>query len=454
MQPHEANSSDNVGPTTYEKAVRLHQAGKTDEAIKSYRAVLKTHPDDGNLHNNLAVALHSQNRFDEAIQHYHAALTIDRDRPETLNNLAAAYKRKGDLDLAIHHYNLCLTLCPDYPEAHNNLGLALQKQGNIYDAIDHYQKAVTLDPDYVDARFHLSMALLLNGELKDGFALYDWRWRRRDWPPLPSQSLHWDGSPLMGKTLLITAEQGFGDTIQFIRYIGLIPKDGGHILVECQKPLLELFKCLQGIDGLFPQGKTLPAHDIYAPMMSLPRICGTTLETIPADIPYILSPQNHALNLENFPGTRLKIGIAWAGNPQHVNDAERSCRPDHFIPLFNMAEIRFYSLQKDCPVPAEMIKKYDQLVDLADRLEDFTDTAAFIDQLDLVIAVDTAVIHLAGAMGKPVWALLPYVPDWRWLMDRMDTPWYPTMRLFRQTQPSDWGSVFQKVRQTLCEFIA
>ncbi|KKK84230.1 hypothetical protein LCGC14_2785440, partial [marine sediment metagenome] len=332
---------------------------------------------------------------------------------------------------------------------------ALQEQGKLDEAIASYDRAIALQSDYAEAHMNRSFALLLTENFEQGWQEYEWRLRAKDRASPTFQQPRWDGSPLNGRTILVHAEQGLGDTIQFIRYLPLVKARGGHVIFECQKPLYRLLKSCAGIDEIIERTSTrklLAQFDLYIPLPSLPGIFGTTLNTIPSDSSYITVDPDLVTQWRIRLGHNedFKIGIVWAGNPDHNMDRARSCSLADFAPLVDIPDLTFYSLQKG-PASAEANDppKGMKIVNLEDELNDFADTAAVIANLDVVISVDTAVVHLAGAIGKTVWTLLPFVPDWRWLQNRDDTPWYPTMRLFRQTPLNDWTGVFEQVKKVL-----
>ena len=291
------------------------------------------------------------------------------------------------------------------------------------------------------------------GRFEQGWPGYEWRWKCKEFGSLPP--FHpplWDGSPLDGRTILVHAEQGLGDTLQFIRYAPLVHQRGGRVILVCQPPLIGLLTRSPGVERLVAQGEALPDYDVHVPLMSLPGLLGTTLESVPADVPYLdAEPQlveawRHRLG--SYPG--FKVGIVWQGNPKFRLDRRRSIPLAQFAPLARVPGVHLFSLQKG-PGAEQLAAVTDRfpVTDLGRRLDDFMDTAAVLKNLDLVISVDTAIAHLAGALGIPVWVALPFVPDWRWLMDREDSPWYPTMRLFRQARPGQWEDVFQRIAEAL-----
>jgi hypothetical protein len=302
---------------------------------------------------------------------------------------------------------------------------------------------------------------LLTGDFSRGWAHYEWRWQKKSVISLKrnfSQPAWCGTDPVAGKTILIHSEQGLGDTIQFCRFVPLVAARGAHIIFEVQKVLQTLMTSLGGGAQIVPKGSTLPAFDLHCPLVSLPLAFGTRLETIPSATGYLSAPTERMTNWQaRLQGYRSpRIGLAWSGNPGHERDGERSVGLHEFLPLLDAlaAEATFVSLQKDVRAEdADLLKARTDILDYGDAFEDFSDTAALISQLDLVISVDTSVAHLAGALGKPVWILLTYFPDWRWLLDRGDSPWYPSARLFRQNASRSWDGVIACVRATLPIFV-
>jgi hypothetical protein len=355
----------------------------------------------------------------------------------------------------------------------------LAKQAKLDDAIACYRQALVIKPDYAEAHKDLALAWLLRGNFEQGWPEYEWRWKcsrfqghpgNESGEQLPGPS--WDGSPLNGRTILLYAEQGLGDTLQFIRYAPLVRQRGGRVLVLCQPPLRPVLGSCPGIDGLVACESTAPSYDVQIPLLSLPRIFRTTLATIPAEVPYLsadpelvehwrreltqgvgqaFQPDSQAGKpdlLKEGSSQEFKVGIAWQGNPQHKQDRQRSVPLAHFEALARLPGIRLFSLQVG-PGAHQLQELGGRFLvtDLSNRFgpASFQDAAAVVTVLDLVMSVDTAMAHLAGALGRPVWVLLPFVPDWRWMLDREGSPWYPTMRLFRQRQPGDWTDVFRQV---------
>jgi tetratricopeptide (TPR) repeat protein len=448
----------------YEKALRLRplfplalnnlgsvlQAqGKMDEAIATHQQAISQAPTYAEAHYNLGLALQAQTRFEEAGAAYEQAILLKPRYVEAYNNLGIVRQHQGNYDAAIAAYRKALALKPEHVETHNNLGLALQAVGLVQDALRSFDRAVQLKPDYVDACVNRAHCLLLMGDLTRGFTEYEARWRRKDIIVPKFVQPVWDGSERRRATILLHAEQGFGDTIQFIRYAPLVAERVGRVLVECDPALCRLVASVSGVDGAIARGEALPDFDVHAPLLSLPRIFGTTLETIPSAVPYITRPAS-GFTIPSLAQNFLRIGMVWSGRPEHGNNRNRSCPLAQFLRLQDSPEVVLFSLQKG-PQVKDLAQLNGELKveDLSEKLTDLADTAFILHQLDLIITVDTSVAHLAGALGRPVWVLLSYAADWRWLREREDSPWYPTMRLFRQPKPGDWDSVFDDVEQEL-----
>lgn len=432
----------------------LKELGRAEEAIECYqkRLCLPNVPFELVLH--LGGLLQLRGRLDEAESLYRQALQ-GRPDPQVLNNLAIISEERGNLDEAERLARQALASRPDFVEALDNLGNILLKQRRITEAIASYDKALALQPGDANVRYNRSIALLTHGDLPRAWQEYDWRhfWSRTNSPLLECPQPLWRGEDLTGRTLLLYAEQGLGDTLQFIRYLPLVAARGpARIFLHCPAELHAVLQGLPGVTRLFAPGESVPEFDTHAPLMDLPCVFGTTLDTIPAGVPYLPAPRGEAPPELRASGN-LKVGIVWAGGTKHPQDRFRSVRLEEFAPLLDVPGIDFYSLQvgsrsSDLAQPGAPRG----IVDLSPRLKDFADTAAAMMRLDLVISVDTSVVHLAGALGRPVWTLLPFASDWRWLMNRGDTPWYPTMRLFQQTTPGDWAGVFAKVKAALKHF--
>jgi tetratricopeptide (TPR) repeat protein len=449
IQPDFAVARNNLGNT-------LKDQGKLEDAVACFREALASKPNSAAAHYNLGNALKDQGKLDDAANCYRRALELKPDFAEAHNNLGNVLKDQGKLDDAVARYRAALELKPDYADAHNNLGTVFMDQGKPDDAVACYGTALELKPDYAEAHLNRAHIWLLKGDWQRGWPEYEWRWKTMLMAPRRFPQPLWDGAPLAGQTILLHAEQGFGDTIQFIRYASIVAQLGGTVRVVCQKPLLGLLEACPGIDQLVAQGDDLPAFNVHAPLLSLPGILKTSVTTIPAPIPYLAAKpalvEQWRKRLSQLDG--FKIGISWQGNPKFRGDNFRSIPLRYFAPLAQVPGVHLISVQKG--VGTEQLAEFRKLfpvMDLASELGDFADTAAVLKNLDLVITSDTAVAHLAGALGVPVWVALSIAPDWRWLLDRADCPWYPTMRLFRQKAFGDWSEVFARIAAEACESV-
>ena len=350
-----------------------------------------------------------------------------------------------------------LALRPDHAEAYYNRGIALQSMLRLPEALESYRRAVALRPDYALAHWNESLCRLLMGDFEGGWREYEWRREVREFAPQYHDFPRplWLGEQeVAGRTILLHAEQGFGDTLQFCRYASLLAARGARVILEVQPPLKSLLTRLSGPAMVLAQGEPLPEFDLHCPLMSLPLACGTTLDTVPAAERYLTAdPERVAACSARLGNTaRPRVGLVWSGNPAHGNDYARSIALVDLLGSLDGAGVTFVSLQKDVRSHdrATLAARAD-ILHCGEELRDFDDTAAWIEAMDLVISVDTSVAHLAGALGKPVWVLLPYAPDWRWLLEREDSPWYPTARLFRQPRSGDWDGVLLAVACALTQ---
>ena len=433
----------------------FHKSGNLYQAEKNYRHAINLKPDYAMAHNNIGNVFKEQGKLDKAISSYNMAISFKSGYAEAYYNLGNALKDRGRIDNAEDSYRRAIEYKPDYAEAHNNLGNLLQEQGRHDEALAGFNKAIMIKTDYVEAHLNRSIESLLAGNYKRAWPEYEWRLRTSDCIVHNFQQPGWNGSSLSGQTILVHAEQGMGDTFQFIRYLPLVKAKGGKVIFECQKMLFRLLQNNKSADEIVertPDFESDLRFDVHIPLLSLPGIFGTTLENIPSKVPYISA---NPMLVEQWrekhkPNGLFKIGIVWAGNSKHKNNHNRSCSLADYAPLGNLPGLAFYSLQKG-PESAEALKPPGEMKikDLDNELNDFADTAAVIANMDLIISIDSSVAHLAGAMGKPVWVLLPFAPDWRWMLDRDDSPWYPGMRLFRQNKYNEWSGVFEQVKKTL-----
>jgi hypothetical protein len=377
---------------------------------------------------------------------------------EAHNNLANAFHLQDDLAQAASHYQEALRLRPDYPEAHSNLALVLVGQAKLDAAEEHYRRALELKPDLAGVHWNRSLLWLLRGDFERGWPEYEWRRRAiPEFTTRPFPQPLWDGSAFVGRTLLLIAEQGLGDALHFVRYIPWVKERGGTVIVECLPELLRILAGVQGIDRLVSRGSPLPPFDVQMPLMSLPRVFETSLPNIPASVPYLRTDLKLVAHWRRrvAPST-YSVGMAWQGSPTYRYDRQRSIPLACFASLAQVQGVRLFSLQKGPGREQLLALHYSGsrfVFDLDENLDEtagpFIDTAAVMTHLDLIISSDTAIPHLAGALGIPVWVPLPYVPNWRWLLEREDSPWYPTMRLFRQSRPGRWEDVFERMAEEL-----
>jgi tetratricopeptide (TPR) repeat protein len=433
-------------------------AGRLDESIAASRQAIAINAGFAEAYNALGLALTAAKRLDEAIAVLGRAVEIEPEFVGAYNNLGAALYQARRLDEAIAAYRRALELEAGHPEVLSNLGLALCASGKNEEAIAAYREAIRLKGDYAEAHYYLGISLLLKGEFEEGWRENEYRWLIKDARSRPRKCNQpmWGGEDLNGRTILLDAEQGFGDVIQFARYVPEVAKRGGRVILMCYAELVRLLRGVEGVEQICSRNPP-PAFDVHCPLASLPGVMGTRLDSIPAEIPYLNADVafSEAWGKKIGPrGDRKRVGLVWAGQPSHNRDMERSVLLSQFGPLASRGDVAFYSLQKGeaagqaSSPPAGM-----KLVDFSADLRDFSETAGLISQLDLVITVDTAVAHLAGAMGKPVWVLLAKLPDWRWMLDREDSPWYPTMRLFRQSVAGEWEDVMGRVARELDRWI-
>jgi tetratricopeptide (TPR) repeat protein len=427
----------------------LKKQGKLKEACVHYQQAINYQPDAAIAHYNMGVALQQLGSLREAVTYYQQAINIDPDFIKAYLHLGEVCNLLDKPSESINYYQRILALHPGFPGIYQMMGIAFQKLGKLKEAISCFDRALELNPDDAETHHFRGCALLAAGDLGQGFL--EFQWGRKDFKNFSFSQPYWDGSNLEGKTILLHAELGFGDTVQFIRYAPLVAQRGGQVIVACQKPLVRLLATMSAIKQVIAQGESLPEFQVHLPFLSLPRILGTTTETVPNQVPYLIPPESDNFRLAEPSETCVKVGIVWAGTPRFWSKYEkRSCAITDFQKLLDIPGTRFYSLQKG-PRSKDLaeLDNRELVEDLSNQLGDFADTAAAIAQLDLVITVDTAVAHLAGALNHPVWVLLPFSPEWRWMLGREDSPWYPSMRLFRQDNPSDWTGVFAQVAEAL-----
>lgn len=447
-------------PGSAEALVNLGNAfreqGKPEAAVAALRRATQLRPALPEAHVGLGQVLARQNRLVEAEEAYRQGLRSCPEAPALwlgLGNVLGKLWRLEEAEAALRE---ALRRSPDSADAHNALGVIEAQRGRDHDALACFERALELRPDLPDGHANRAMIWLLHGDYQRGWAEYEWRFRGSSYAARPMPRPAWDGSDLAGRTILIHSEMGFGDALQFARYAALVKRKGARVLLECPPPLVQLLSTCPGVDRAVPRGSALPPFDVHAPLMSLPSLLGTTLQTVPAEVPYLSAEpervERWGRELRAAPG--LRVGIAWQGSLSSPSSRVRAVPLAAFAPLAAIEGVTLYSLQKG--PGSEQLQEVAgrmQIIDLGPRLDvgaaAFVDTAAVMKNLDLVISSDTAIIHLAGALGVPVWVALGYPAEWRWLLGRDDSPWYPTLRLFRQEAPGDWASVFRRIAAEL-----
>ena len=446
LMPDDAVAHNNRGAA-------LRELQRPAEAIASYDKAIALKPDYADAHYNRGNALMDLKRLVEALTSYDKAIAL---KPE----FAGAHSNRGNAlrDLqrpaeALASYDKAIALKPDFAEAYSNRGNALKDLKRPAEALASYDKAIALKPDFADAHWNQSLCLLLMGHFEQGLRQYEWRKKLNE--PMAVRSCPrpvWLGDEnIAGKTLFIYWEQGFGDTIQFSRYAKLVEARGAKVIMSVQQPLCGLLKQISPTIQILKPNEEPTEFDYHCPLLSLPLALGTTLETIPAEQQYIKSDEElrSVWSARLPPKTKPRIGVVWSGSATNKRDHYRSMELQQFLAIFS-PDAEWICLQKDIrEKDFALLRQFGRIAFFGDDLRDFSDTAALLDLMDLVITIDTSVAHLAGAMGKPVWILLPYNPDWRWLLDRNDSPWYPSARLFRQQQIGNWATVTDQVKNEL-----
>ena len=432
----------------------LQDIERYEEALLDYEKAIALRPDNAGAFTNRGNLYKQLNQYDQALTDYDKAIALEPNHSEAVYNRGTTLMELKQYDQALADFDRAIPLNPGHAEALYNRGTMLMGLKRIDDAIANFDQAIALKPNYANAYWNRALARLLLGCSSEGWGDYEWRWRtdqmQLGWREFVQPQWHGD-IDITGKTALLHSEQGFGDTIMAARYVRQVVDRGARVIVEARSPLTSLMQQIEGIE-VITQGQPIPRFDLHCPMMSLPRAFDTRTESIPAEVPYLWAPPAHLQKWQRrLPHTgRLRVGLNWAGSETFKHDATRSIGLARMLPLLGCTDIEFFALQKDLrPGDAELLEKHPQLTQLGPEIETFADTAAIVSHLDLVISSDTALVHLAGALGKPVWVLLQFVPDWRWLLDREDSPWYPTARLFRQERIDDWTGVVEKATEEL-----
>jgi tetratricopeptide (TPR) repeat protein len=433
----------------------LQELKRLDEALASFDKAIVLQPNNAKMHSNRGSVLYEAQRFAEALASFDNVIAFKEDYPEAHYNRGVLLQAMDHLDAAVIAFDRAIALNPRYAEAYNNRGVVLQDLRHLDRAVDDFEKAIALSGGLPEAYANKSYCLLLMGRMEEGWRLHEWRKKT----PIPvghrsfPQPLWLGREDVANKIVFLHWEQGLGDTIQFSRYAKLLRQRGATVFISVQEPLYRLLGQLSPHVEILKQDDVPAAFHYHCPMMSLPLALATTLDRIPSQQPYLVAEEQkrQIWRARIPPWSKPRIGFVWRGNTTHKNDRNRSIDLATLRPLFS-SDFHWWSLQRDLQDDeSALLREHRRVAHYGNLLEDFSDTAAVIDLLDLVVAVDTSVAHLAGAMGKPVWILLPYNSDWRWLCDREDSPWYPTARLFRQEFGESWEKVIGRVQQALCD---
>ena len=433
----------------------LSALDRAEEALSCFNTLLASNPAHGEALLNRGAALARLGRHTEALADFDVALARAPRHAEALYNRGAALLDLNRPGEAILSFDASLAIALQHPGAWNNRGRALQALNRHGEAVTSFEKAIAVDRNNADTHSNLALSLLTLGELTRGFTEYEWRWKRTGMSDARRsyRGRLWLGEfPLGQRRILLTAEQGLGDSIQFVRYVPLLASNGAKVVLEVQPELKALLADADGVESCHARGEALPAYDFHCPLGSLPLAFKTEPSTIPAQIPYLRADDAHIekwrSSIEALPGKR--VALAWAGHARHPNDRNRSIELRLLEPLLALDGISFISIQRDLRGDdREVLARHGNITDIAEQLTDMADTAAVASLADLTVSVDTSVVHIAGAIGREVWALLPFSPDWRWTLTGKRSPWYPQMRLFRQSSPGDWRGVIEAVREAL-----
>jgi tetratricopeptide (TPR) repeat protein len=444
LRPEMPEAHNNMG-------VALRRAGKIDEAIAAFGRALDIHLDYADAHNNLGNALCAREDWNAACACFSQAIRLRPDFADAHGNLGNALLGRGLIEPAIACYRRALAIKPDAHGVHNNLSNALCAKGDMAGAMAACRRSLELRPDFAEARLSLSILLLLQGDLENGWREYEWRWKSQEHRTAAAKFPRpmWNGEALGGRRILLHSEQALGDTLQFIRYARLVAQRGGKVIAAVQKELVKLIRSADGVETAVDRNDALPDFDVHCPLLSLPRVFGTTLQDVPADVPYLHADKEKWAARMPADG-RMKVGLAWAGGKHPPG---RSIELKELAALLENPRIWLCSLQKG-DAARQLAGARMPMADWTDELHDFSDTAALVSNLDLVISVDTAVAHLAGGLGKRTWVLLKFVPDWRWMLGGDRSPWYPNMRLFRQARDGDWSRPIRQLAEALHERFA
>ena len=429
------------------------QLKQPQPAAASFSNAIELKPDYAEAHCNRSIALLQLGQPHAALANSEAAIALKADYAEAWWARGAALQKAVSPEAALASYDKAIGLKPDLALAHLDRGIALQEMLRLEDALSEYDTAIRLQPEYIEAYWNKGLALLLSGDFRQGWELYEWRWKLAKFTLQYPRAMLWDGrKPLQDKTILLYGEQGLGDTLQFCRFVKQVANLGARVILQVSASLFDLFQGLEGVSQLVrDDGELLSAFDFHCPVMSLPRLLGIELNAIPSPRGYLRSNEEKRSLWSRRLGSKDKprVGIVWSGSTGHENDHNRSVRLSTFVEQLPH-QFQYVSLQKEVrEVDRTTLGSMSGILDLTNEIGDFSDTAAICDLMDVVVSVDTSVAHLNAALGNPTWVVLPHSPDWRWLLDRSDSPWYPSARLYRQPVRNDWPSVFARVAADL-----
>ncbi len=440
-------------PAHFNRGTLLRNLGRFDEALESFDRAMALAPEVAALHHNRATVLEELGRLDDALAGYDRAIALQPDYPDAHYNRGNALRSLARLEAALASFDRAIQLAPDYAEAQNNRGNVLKDLGRLDEAVASFERIIAIRPEHHSGHYNLALCRLYMGDYSRGLPDYEWRWED---PQLSAERRAFDvplwlgAEPLSGKTILLHGEQGLGDILQFCRYAPMVKGLGGRVILEVREPLVDLLTALEGVDLLLARGAALPEFDFHCPLMSLPLAFATTVETIPAPVRYLQADPARATawRARLGPAAKPRVGLAWSGNPNHPRDRERSIAFADIATLLS-PDIEWFSLHRDLPeMDAQGLHTRTDIRHFGAEMT-FAETAALAEAMDLIISVDTAIAHLAGALGRPVWILLPHRPDWRWMTERAGSPWYPSARLFRQDAPGDWAGVLARAARAL-----
>jgi tetratricopeptide (TPR) repeat protein len=443
LKPNLAEAHNNLG-------LVLRQQGKFEEAKSHYESAVKLQPNYAGAYNNLGVLLRQLGNLENSAACFEKLLMLRPNSSDAFDNLGNTLRDLGQLEKSAESHQRAIALSPDSAKAYNNLGYTQRKQGKLAESRMSFNRALSMDPESVDIRWNLCLLDLLEGSFVAGWSGYEVRFRRKENRPRSFPKQIWRGEPLNGARILLHSEQGLGDSLQFLRYVPMVHAAGGKVILNVPSALGRLAARLHGVDTLTVDEEMLPSFDRHCPLMSLPLAFKTTLDSIPGFVPYLTVPEEalRAANDLEWPNQKLCVGLVWSGNPKCTEDQMRSIPLSSLRPFLDLEGMHFFSLQIGAAA-SQLDATPAPITDLRCAIKDLADTAALMAHLDVIITVDTVTAHLAGALAKPTWVLLPFAPDWRWLTDREDSPWYPTVRLFRQPSFGDWDSVIALVGHEL-----